>query len=50
MHEEVKEVPHVENGAATPEPEAYDEIYQMYKEMASLVRGGMPASDSEKGS
>lgn len=40
----------MENGAATPEPEAYDEIYQMYKEMASLVRGGMPGSDSEKGS
>ncbi len=50
MHEEVKEVPYMENGSATPEPESYDEIYQMYKEMASLVRGGMPGSDSEKGS
>jgi hypothetical protein len=43
----------VENGGAlTPEgtEEGYDEIYQMYKEMASLVRDGMPGSDSEKGS
>jgi hypothetical protein len=30
--------------------EQYDEVYQMYKEMASLIRGGMPASDSENGS
>ena len=28
------------------EPEQYDEVYQMYKEMASLIRGGMPGSDS----
>jgi hypothetical protein len=42
----------MENGGVSSpgEQESYDEIYQMYKEMASLVRGGMPASDSDKNS
>jgi hypothetical protein len=49
IQEETKE----ERKAVIPEveePEQYDEVYQMYKEMASLIRDGMPASDSENGS
>ena len=46
MKEEIKET----NPHPVEDPEQYDEVYQMYKEMASLIRGGMPASDSENGS
>ena len=52
QQEEVKESFEVfNNGKISPaEPDQYDEVYQMYKEMASLIRDGMPASDSENGS
>ena len=52
QQEEVKESFEVfNNGKISPdESEQYDEVYQMYKEMASLIRDGMPASDSENGS
>lgn len=48
MHEESKE--ESKGVVEVEEPEQYDEVYQMYKEMASLIRDGMPASDSENGS